>query len=430
MTRSGHPLLGLIPELRRDPIAALEGLARQGDVVRFRIGPLPAFTVNDPEAAHHVLVRHRDRYIKSPLFDRLKILLGEGLVMTTRDEWRWDRRQLQPAFTRKYIDGRLDEMVATVEDWMKPWQAGEERDLAAEMLGLSLGLLVGSLMPQVDRRSLAEIRVAFEAAQDELATRLWDLVAWPLFIPTIRNRRFREARASLLAELDRALTKSVGGTDLVATIVGAEPFPGQRRTRAEKVHDQLLTFLFAGHETTSNSLAFLLHHLAREPEVCADVRAELREVLGDDRLTLAHLSALPRTRAAIEEALRVHPTIWAFTRHAVAEDRIAGVRIPRGSTLLVSPWTLHRHPKHWREPERYDPTRFEGSKPPRGAFIPFGAGPRACIGDHFAMLEMTAVLSVLLRRFDWHLPDDYVLRPRARLTVGLDGGLPATLASL
>lgn len=430
MTASSQHILGLIPELRSDPIAALEGLALRGDVVRFRIGPLPAFTVNDPDAAHQVLVGQRNDYIKSPLFDRLKILLGDGLVMTSRQEWRWDRRQLQPAFTRKHVEAQLDDMVGVATEWMGPWKVGDERDLADEMLGLSMALLVGTLMPQVDGQSLSTLRTAFEAAQDELATRLWDLVAWPLFVPTRRNRRFREARASLLAELDRAIAKAGEGADLVATILAAKPFPGQGRAPAEKVRDQLLTFLFAGHETTSNSLGFLLYHLAVHPEVCATVRTELVEVLGDDSLSLRHLPKLPRTRAAIEEALRIHPTIWAFTRHALAENRIGEVLIPRGATLLVSPWTLHRHPAHWRDPERYDPSRFARSKPRKGSFIPFGAGPRACVGDHFAMLEITAVLSVLLRRFALELPADYVLRPRARLTVGLRGGLPTRLAPL
>lgn len=427
----GHPLLGLLPALREDPLAVLDDLAATDDLVRFRVAHLRCMTVNHPDAIHRVMIQNKENYAKSPLFDRLDILLGRGLVMTTGEEWAWDRRQLQPAFTRASIRQRYEAVADRVRSTADRWLAreGQALDLSHEMLRLSLEILVDTLVPGVGEADMLQMLEAFEAMQRELHTRLWETVPLPLALPTARNRAWARHRAVIDGIIERVLRDPEPGS-LVDTVARAQPAPGREREAASKVVDQLATFFFAGHETTGNSLAFLWHHLMAQPAVLERVRDELDAVCGEADPTVDDLRHLPWCLQVLNEALRVHPTVWAYTRLSLGPDTVCGRQLPANTTLFVSPWTLHRHPRYWARPHVFDPEHFSPdavAERPRYAFIPFGAGRRACIGDHFAMLELFATLTVLARRVELRPTGAGPLRPVARLTVTPEGGVPATV---
>jgi cytochrome P450 len=412
-----------------------DAAAQYGDVVRFAMGPKTLYFFNHPEHAKHVLADNSGNYLKGMgLAEARRRILGDGLLTSEGDVWRRQRQAVQPAFRRERIAGFAEvvaDQAAALIDRLEPHVNGGPVDITSEMTRLTMGVLGRSLLDaELPVGTLGE---SFEVTQDQAMFEMVTLGALPLWLPLPRNRRFRAARDQLeqvvqgLADA-RTHTGAVrGGTDVISLLLDACRDEPDERARRRIMRDHLVTILLAGHETTASTLSWTWSLVSRHPEVAEALRAEATEVLGDRMPGYADLGLLRQTTTVIQEAMRLYPPVWALTRKAVQADEIGGYRIPAGADVMICPYTLHRHPGFWADPGAFRPERFEqgtASLAHRYAYIPFGAGPRVCVGSHLGMLEATLVVAAVARRFRLELAQGAEPVPEAMLSLRVRGGLP------
>jgi cytochrome P450 len=423
-----------------DRLRLLGDAAREyGDVVRFRMGPKTLYYFNHPDHAKHVLADNAANYHKGMGLTEARRLLGEGSLTSDGDVWRRHRRAIQPRFRREPV-ADLTELIAAEANALigrlESRAGGGPVDVVVEMTQLTLGVL-GRGVLDADLTRFGDLGPAFEAVQDQAMFEMVTLGILPIWLPLRRHRRFRNA----LGVLEDAAFELIDGHqdrggaaqhDFIGGLASAyrdEPDTALTRTR---IRDELLTILLAGHETTASTLSWMWHLLGAHPEVADRVAAEAAGVLGDRGPRQGDLQGLRYTTMMLQEVMRLYPPVWALTRRAVAADNIGGYDVPAGADVIVSPYTLHRHPAFWPDPARFDPARFDPARfdpaqagaAHRYAYIPFGAGPRVCVGSHLGTLEATLVAAMVARRFRLQPVPDRQARAEAMLSLRPRGGLP------
>jgi cytochrome P450 len=423
----GSPLLGVLPEIRRDVLGTFERARREaGDVVRLLVGPprlrSTTYAFFHPDGVRHAMATEADRYRKDNVFyEEVRWALGDGLLNSQDERWLRQRRFIQPLFTRKRIAGYAAAMGEEAEALSRRWRsAGETIDLHGEMSRVTLRI-VGRLLFGADvERAVPVVARVFPLLGEHARLRAYNPLRPPHDWPTPANRRAAKARADIRRVCDEliAARRAAGaaGDDLMALLIAARD--GDERLEDAEIRDQVLIFLLAGHDTTAIALTFALHLLGHHPDAQARVRAEVAAI--DDRTPGAEdVERLPYTTMVLKEAMRLYPPAWAFGRKNGAEDEVGGHRVPAGAEIVVSPWVTHRHPGIWEAPERFDPERFapeQEAERHRHAYFPFGAGPRACIGQYFSMLEAAILLAVIVRDYEVaSLTDRVPLAPRITL---------------
>lgn len=436
--RGGVPLLGILPALARDPLQVFKRAIVLDDVVRLPVpGRHPLFVVADPVQVRHVLQENHANYRRTPFHDRLKTVLGEGLVTSEGELWQHQHRLLQPAFRAERIRRFVEVMAGTAAELASRWHAaagvGQVLDIAREMSDLMLDIVVRSMFGQELRGGDAAISEAVQEMQTWISDRFWSVApGWTERLPTPANRRFRRALATVDAAVERIVAErlAVGraGDDLLGILL--LPTKDSASVDARQVRDEVMTMLLAGHETSAAALTWVWHLLSCHPQVADAVRDEVSQVLEDRRLPNADdLGRLDLTRAVIQEAMRLYPPIGWFGRLAAGPDRIGGYDIPAGAILLLSPWIVQRDPRFWPDPERFDPERFmPGTRTKPYTYFPFGGGPRSCLGTHFAMTEMLVALAVLVPAVRLRHACDAPVRPELLVTLRPTDGLPMHVA--
>ncbi len=434
---SGPQMLRAIRTIRSDALGFLEQMARAyGPVVQFPIPSPPTYLVSDPEAVRRVLVTHARDYDKETIqYRSLSLVTGEGLLTTSGEVWRRQRRMVQPAFHHEVLEGVVGHAARATEELISRWgdlARGAVIDIDEAMMRVALETVGASLFGtnlsgDADRLARATIE-----ALDVVVARAQVPVQPPDWLPTRPTRRLRaalvqldDAVASMVASRQRAGSAGELSTllDLLVEAAAADP-----PIPASEVRDELVAFLVAGHETTASALTWVLWLLAGDAEVQGEVARELDEVLGERAPTYADLDRLPWTRAVFDEAMRLYPPVWLVSRHAKEDDVLAGREIPAGSLIIMTPYIAQRDPQLWEAPTEFRPQRFlDGHR--RGAagdaiFWPFGLGPRMCIGRDFAYVEGMAVLSVLLRQVAVSRVPGVVPRPAALVTLRPADALP------
>lgn len=432
-------LPGLMRKLWTDRLSLLGDAASEfGDVVRFSMGPKTIYFFNHPDHAKHVLADNSANYHKGMgLVEARRLLLGDGLLTSEGELWRQQRRAIAPAFRRERIAGFASVVVAeaaTLLDKLQAHVGGEPVDVVAEMTRLTIGVL-GQTLFDADLSPLRSLGDAFEVAQDHAMFEMVTLGALPLWLPLPRNRQFRVARQqlddavqALVAQQEPGSTGS--GNDVISLVTRAYRDESDARVRRRRLRDELITILLAGHETTASTLSWTWSLLARHPEAAAAVHAEAVGALGDRTPGYQDVARLPYTTMVIQEAMRLYPPVWGLPRKAISSDEIGGYHVPAGADVMICPYTLHRHPGFWANPDQFHPERFEAAAAGHGhryAYIPFGAGPRVCVGSHLGMLEATLVAAMVARRFRLDLIDDSPPVPEAMLSLRVRGGLPMTV---
>jgi enediyne biosynthesis protein E7 len=427
-------LPGTLAKLWHDRLALLSDAAAEfGDVVRFAMGPKTLYFFNHPDHAKHVLADNAANYHKGLGLSQAKRVLGDGLLTSEGELWRKQRRTIQPAFRRDRIAsfaGAIVEEAGAMLDRLESRAGGEPVEMGDEMTRLTLRVL-GRTLLDIDLSPFSVLGAAFEVVQDHAMFEMVTLGMLPLWLPLPRNRRFRSARRQLedvvfglVAEHEKASPR--GGGDVISRLLEAyrgEPHAGLRR----RLRDELITILLAGHETTASTLSWTWYLLDRHPEVAERIRAEADEVFGDSTPGYEALHGLRYTSMVIEEVMRLYPPVWGLPRVAVSDDDIGGCRVPAGADVMISPYTLHRHPGFWPDPGRFDPERFGPSQPGpahRYAYIPFGAGPRVCVGSNLGMMEATLVTAMAARRFRLALVPGRTVSAEANLSLRVRDGLP------
>lgn len=416
LTPPAHPDgLPALREITRNQIDFFTSTyAADRDVVRVALGAgllsRDLYVCHSPAAVEEVLsAKTFAHYSKDGqrFYRQIQVALGDGILTAWGDEWLRQKRFIQPVFTRTRVESYTDEMVDAADELVGRWRDGGTVDLGAGLTQLTLRVVTRALFG-IDAAPLEDaVARWFPALNRSIVTRVALPVPVPLAVPLRFNREFKGARDALQEVcsdlIARRRTAGAGGDDLASLLISARD--GDAHMTDEEVRDQVLIFLLAGHETTSTALTFTLHLLGRHPEIQERVRAEVADVLGDARPTAASLQLLPYTAAVLKEAMRLYPSA-PFTGRLTAEDsNIGGYAVPAGSDVVLSVWTIHRRPDLWPDPLTFDPTRFLGDeRRNRYAWVPFGAGPRACIGQHFSMLESAATLAQLVRAFDFAAP--------------------------
>jgi cytochrome P450 len=419
---------------RHDPLhLLLEAYMRHGPIFGMRVLlGLNVFMIG-PEANHFMLVSGRENFRwRDGRMGDLLTLVGDGLLTTDGDYHDTSRAILMPAFHRDRIVLAVEAMAdeaATAADALegRPGFDAYEwtRDLA---MRIAMRALFGF---DPDSGRSHEIAATFESGLGFHGREFpMQLLVGP-GSPYARLKRDRAELERLVGgEISKRRGRAEDGGDMLASLLGASDEEGNSLTDRQ-VLDHVLTLLFAGHDTTTSTISFLTYELARSPEWVARLQAERDEVCGDREPTAEELfGGLPLLTRAIDETLRLYPPAWIGPRRSARDYEVAGVRVPAGLQVTYSSWVSHRLPEIFAEPDRFDPDRFEPSRRarwPRGAYVPFGMGPRVCIGKRFGYTEVHAIAAALLRRFRFELEPGYRLRIQQAPTLSPHGGLPVRL---
>ena len=440
--------------MRDAPLEFVTAMAAYGDVTRHDADGEPVYMLHRPDLARHVLKENGSNYTKdrTPDDDMLRPLLGNGLLTSSGEEWAAQRRMCAPAF-RLSEAGRFDQVIVEAAVHLaEQWAGGRAARVDHDLTALTLTVIVKAMLGT----DLAGIGEGFGRAVDAVNRFIGHYVPTDDPDPAdtaARYAGFLRARTFLdrVTRVIIAARRTAGGTgtDLLSAMLAEGPAMSDAALR-----DQVLTIVMAGHETTAKSLTWTLYLLDRHPEAAAAVYAEVDEVLApeapatpragappevraasrvDDvagvpgtsparplRLpTAADLPRLAACRQAIQEAMRLYPPVWLISRRSVAADVLDGYEIPAGSLVCISPWVLHRDPRYWDDPAAYRPGRFAGEGPPllSHQYLPFGGGPRICVGRHFALVEATLVLAVILRSLRLELVAGFPVEPEALVTL-------------
>jgi cytochrome P450 len=437
----GHWFLGSLPERRERPLQLfLDAHARLGERVRMRMGPFfTLLSLSSPEDVKHVLVDQAPRYHKGFNVRPLKTLLGEGLLTSDGDFWKRQRRLAQPAFHRERMGGFAAVMVDATERMLARWRSRPDAsapfDLSAEMMRLTLSIVSRALFSTDVSEDAQRVGEALTLLLEETNRRVLSLAPVPLAVPTRRNRAFRAALRTLdgvvLDIIARRRRGETRGDDLLSLLMDARDAESGEGMSDAQLRDEVMTLFLAGHETTANALTWAWYLLLQHPAEATRLAAGVDAALGGRAPAFEDYARLSGATRVLEEAMRLYPPAWALGREARVPDRIGGQEVPARPNFLVVtlPWVVHRNPRHWPEPERFDPDRFLPERVaarPRLAYIPFGAGQRMCIGQLFALVEGTLVLAMMARAFTFSLVPGQRVEPEPLVTLRPRYGLQVT----
>ena len=450
------PILGAASEMRRDFLGTTLRAAREvGDIARIVAGPpgwrITLYSVSTPELVFEIL-GHPDRFTKDvPSYRELRWALGNGMLTSEGEDWHRQRRFLAPFFTPKriatsYAPVMAEEATKWVERHRAAAAGGLIVDAHAEMIDLT-SRIIGRILFGTDMTTAIPQIKKFKSVNDELLRRGLVPHAVPMWIPTRANRQLahglaelRQVVADIITERRSRPAGANQADDMLGLLLNARDDQNRSdRLTDEEVADQILIFMLAGHDTTASTLACLLVELARSPQWQTTVQDEVRQVLDGRPPTPTDLRRMPWTERAVREAMRLYPAAHTIGRSPRNDEVLNGFRIPAGSIVVVSPWAVHRSPTTWKEPDTYDPRRFDlpsGQLPGghRYAWFPFGAAPRACVGMQLAMAEVPIVVATILQTLSVTtsltsipLQPAISLHPATALPVQLHTGpLPAT----
>ncbi|HLL22786.1 MAG TPA: cytochrome P450 [Kofleriaceae bacterium] len=401
---AGLPVVGNLLDFRKDRLALQDRAQRTGPIARLLLGHIPIYTVSDADLAHQVFVAQADAFEKSAGLQMMEPLLGRGLLTSEHDVHKRHRKLLAPAFAPKRLAAYCDVMVGETLAQIATWSPGDRIDLSEEMMEMTLAIAGKTLFSADVRGDAYTVAIALELAMKAQVANITSPVRLGYKWPLPRHRKMRKA----VAMLDEVVYRMIAdgrrlGTDrgdVLSMLLLARDEDGNGFTD-KQVRDEVMTLLLAGHETTANTLAWTWYELGRNSGVLARCEAELADVLGDRTVTVEDLARMPWNLAVIEEAMRLHPPAYMTGRQAIRDVELGGHHIPSGSTLLIYIRGIHRRADYWPSPLVFDPERMlpEAKKArPRHHYLPFGAGPRVCIGSHFALLEAQLCLATMIQR--------------------------------
>jgi cytochrome P450 len=427
----GLPLLGNLLQFRKDRLALQDDAARIGPIARMQLAHIPVYVLTDADLAHDVLVTQDDAFVKSAGLQFLKPLLGEGLLTAEGEPHKQHRKLLAPAFAPKRLAAYGEVMVEETRRQLAGWHAGRRIDVAHEMMEITLAI-AGRTMFGADVRGDAStvargLEEAMRAQVENLRSPIQLGYEWPL----PRHLRMRRAVKTLDEIVYRLIregrARGTDAGDVLSILLLSKDDEGRGLTDAQ-VRDEAMTLLLAGHETTANALTWAWYELARNPETLARLADEV-DRLGGRVVTTEDLGQLPWNLAVIEEAMRLHPPAYMTGRQATRDVTIGGHLLPTHAIVAVNIRGIHRRADYFPAPSAFRPERMlpDAKKArPRHHYLPFGAGPRVCIGSHFALLEAQLALATMVQHASLRLLVSHV-EHEPLVTLRPKGGLPAVV---
>lgn len=445
----GHFLLGSLPDIQRDRVQFLVDLQRDyGDVVKIRLGPVEGLVIFHPDAIQRVMQDNQSNYSKDTIaFNNMKLIFGNGLITSNGDFWLRQRRLMQPSFHKDKIN-HLCEMIVrqtqmALDSIEGATRSGQAINITHEMMNLTMGIATQALFSNWVQDVNGELAEIIYHLASDTTFRFEHPFYPPLWFPASRNRRLNKAlkrlddvingiideRRKHPGEKDDLLEMMMNAQLEEQEITGDQP----RRMTDKQLHDEVVTLLLAGHESTSVSLCWTLYLLSQHPEVETRLRYELNEVLGSRPPRLEDLPQLDYTRMVRDESMRLYPPVWLTERKPIEEDVLCGYRIPAGITIGITQYVTHRHPDFWNNPEAFDPDRFSKERSidrHEYAYFPFSGGGRQCLGKSLALMETQIVLAMLLQRYYFELRPGSKVVKEPELSLRQKGGLWMQLKSV
>lgn len=419
---TGLPLLGNSLPFMRDPLAALEQWASEyGDITYLQFPGRPTYVLTHPDYIEQVLVTESSTFTTGDLRrDAFSGVEDESLSVSEGRTWQRQRQQLQPGFYREQITTYAETMVTDAEQTVEGWTVGETVDIVREMSQLTLAILAKTLFNHNVREDQSVVRSAVDALSQQTDYSQWSTVV-PKWVPTPANRRFQRATNDLHSLIENLIRErrrtNEDGNDLLSILIGTDR-EGTELSETE-LRDNIIGLLLAGHETTALALTYTWYLLSKNPDVRRKLRAELAAVLDGATPTVDQLSDLEYTGQILTESLRLYPPIWGTGREPVTDVTIDGYTVPEGMTITIPQWVVHHDKRFYDDPDEFCPERWSDERDaerPEFAYFPFGGGPRRCIGEQFALVEMKLVLATIAQRVSLELVSDAPLNVTASIT--------------
>jgi cytochrome P450 len=436
-TPSANSIVGHLFELGQDPLGFMTRCRDYGDIVPLQLGLTSSCLLTNPEYIEEVL-KNRNDFIKSRGLRALKSLLGEGLLSAEGESWFWQRRLAQPVFHQKRINVYSEIMVEYTNGMLQTWHDGETHDVHEDMMHLTLQIVMKCIFSSdVEAGEAKVVANALDVAMQWFESkRRQNFLVWEWF-PRPENIRYRDA----IAEMNEAIYKLIQErrnsgektNDLLTMLMEAKDEETLQQMDDKLLRDEVATLMLAGHETTANTLSWTWMLLAQNPEVREKLELELNQVLQGKLPTLEDLGKLVYTQQIIKESMRLYPPVPLMGREAAVDTQIGDYEIPQGMAIMISQWVMHRHPKYFENPEVFQPERWtqEFEKQlPKGVYIPFGDGPRICIGKGFAQMEAALLLATIAQRFQIDLVPGYPIVPQPSITLRPVNGLKVQLKQI
>jgi cytochrome P450 len=432
---SGNPISGCYFEYRRHPAEFLLGLSRQyGDIVRFKVGRQPVYLLNRPDFIQDVLVTYHRNFTKSRILQRAKVLLGDGLLTSEGEAHLRQRRLVQPAFHRDRLIAYAKTMTTCAKTAAERWKPGETRDIAREMMRITLAIIGQTLFSRDVQNEASDIGDALTDVLSTFDTLLLPFSSLIQLLPLPKQSRVRRARKfldrTIYKIIDEHRDSGIDTGDLLSMLLLSVDEEGSGGMTDKQVRDEALTLFLAGHETTATALTWTWYLLSQNPVVEERMRDEIRRVLRGRLPGYEDLPRLGYTEMVFAESLRLYPPAWAIGRAVKSSTRIFNYEVPKGTICLMSPYVMHRNPKYFPEPERFDPERFTPEarqNRPRFAYFPFGGGPRVCIGERFAWMEGVLLLATIAQLWRFSLFPNQTIEPHPQITLRTRHGVKMIL---
>ncbi|HEU0027945.1 MAG TPA: cytochrome P450 [Ktedonobacterales bacterium] len=428
----GLPVVGSLPQFRRDPLGFFQGLQRSyGDIVTVTMMGVQVTLFMRPEYTYYFFVDHAQAFDSGSQRDIMKRFLGEGLLTTDGEIHRRQRRLVQPAFHKKRVEGYAEIMTSQTEQMLNAWRPGAELNISRELQELTLRIIVQALFDLDLQTQSHELSQLFTDVVENQPPGLVSRGLPPL--PFGREARGMAARDKLdefvYGLIAQRRAEGVDRGDVLSMLLKARDEDGAAMDD-KQVRDQTMTLIAAGHETTTNALSWTFHLLSQNPAAYDRLLAEVCDVLGDRAPTVDDLPRMPYLDSVITESLRIYPPAWTVNRFAREPFELGGYQFPARTRAIIPQWVVHHLPEVWGDPQSFRPERWTPGfrqSLPRGAYFPFGMGPRICIGMPLAEMEMRLVLATILQRYTPRVIPGWPVQPFPRITLRLAHGLGVRL---
>jgi cytochrome P450 len=432
----GVPVFGNLFEPRVDTITFFKNCAQNyGDIVYYRFLGVPVCFINRPDFIESVLVTQSNYFVKSKDYRAMRRVLGSGLLTSEGDLWRRQRKLIQPAFYQERIGDYAEIMVGYTQRMLSVWMDGQLLDIHEAMMRLTLGIVAKTLFDADVSHEAEDVDAALAVLMGKFLRQAGLALMLPTWVPLPTSRLLKRAVGRLdkviygIIEQRRASGKLSG--DLLSVFLQARDDEGIGMTDRQ-LHDEIMTLFLAGHETTANVLSWTWYLLGENPGAEEKLHEELDRVLAGRAPTPADLPRLTYTDTVLRESMRLYPPVWVIGRRALQPFRLGEYELPANTNVLISQVILHRDARYFPEPERFDPDRWRASDPrsasvPRFVYLPFGAGPRVCVGAGFGMMEAVLLLATIAQRFRIRIADGQNVKMQPTVTLRPANGIRVTL---
>lgn len=419
----GIRALPYVSKLAKDPIGFFQLMqSKFGNSARFGLRQVVFHLITQPEDIKRVLQENNQNYHKGVFYKELGRILGKGLLNSEGEFWKKQRKLIQPSFHKQRISEFVEIMAQETEKTSENWKKISSLDISKEMMRLTFAIVGRTLFRTEVESYAARIEHSLKIALELVTKRITRIFPFPFSWPTPENLKLKRALKDMHSVVDELIAerKKNPSNDLISMLLEVRDEETGETMSESQVRDEAITLLLAGHETTANALSWGFYLLSKHPEICEKVREEANRVLGDKTPNLEDVQKLTYTRKVLDEVLRLYPPAWVIERTAMGPDQIGGYDVETGTNISICIFNIHRNPDFWENPDKFDPDRFDEERStdrPKYAYLPFGGGPRICIGNIFALTEATLILAMLVKNYKFQTDPNHpvVMEPLVTL---------------